>query len=125
MAHRLGPSDLLPAAALAVVALAAAPVPLAQTHASAHPDTRPEIVITATRESDGVLVARVEDAMQADPYLFVSHVSVSAENGVVRLEGVVEDPFDMLQLVRLARRIAGKRRVINEIEVVTGGVDHD
>jgi osmotically-inducible protein OsmY len=83
------------------------------------------VVITASRLSDAVLVARVERAMQDDPYLFANHVSVSAENGVVRLEGFVADPLDMLQLVRLARRIAGKRRVINEIEVVSGGVDHD
>jgi hypothetical protein len=38
---------------------------------------------------------------------------------------VVQDPFEMLQIVRMARRIAGKRRVINEIEVAMGGVDHD
>jgi hypothetical protein len=38
---------------------------------------------------------------------------------------MVEDPFDMLQILRLARRIAGRRRVINEIEVTTGSVDHD
>ncbi|MBV8496797.1 MAG: BON domain-containing protein [Gammaproteobacteria bacterium] len=128
-------SDLLSAAALGVVALVAGPVALPQTHATTpatvsapatvRAEARPEVLITAARESDAVLAARVEVALQSDPYLFVSHVSVSAENGVVRLEGVVEDPFDMLQLVRLARRIAGKRRVINEIEVVSGGVDHD
>jgi osmotically-inducible protein OsmY len=125
VAARHGLSGLLPAAALGVVALAASPAPLAQGHETARAEGRPEVVISATRESDAVLVARVEGAMQSDPYLFVSHISVSAENGVVRLEGIVEDPFDMLQLVRLARRIAGKRRVINEIEVMTGSVDHD
>ena len=35
------------------------------------------------------------------------------------------EPADMMQVVRLARRVAGKRRVINEIEVVTGSTDHD
>lgn len=125
MASRHDPSGSLAAAALGVVALVAAPAPLGQVPAPAHAEIRPEVVITATREADAVLVAKVERAMQSDPYLFVSHISVSAENGMVRLEGVVQDPFDMLQLVRLARRIAGKRRVINEIEVVSGGVDHD
>jgi osmotically-inducible protein OsmY len=125
MAARHGSSGLLPAAALGVAALVASPALLGQAHAPARAETRPEVVISATRESNAVLVAKVEGVMQSDPYLFVNHISVSADNGVVRLEGVVEDPFDMLQLVRLARRIAGKRRVINEIEVITGSVDHD
>jgi osmotically-inducible protein OsmY len=110
--------------ALGVAALVAATAAAAQA-APAPRSGNPEVVITASREPDAVLVARVERAMQDDPYLYVNHVSVSAENGVVRLEGFVGDPFDMLQLVRLARRIAGKRRVINEIEVISGGVDHD
>ncbi len=88
-------------------------------------DSRPEVVVTAGRESDARLAAKVEQTLQGDPYLFTGHISVSAENGVVRVEGVVEDPFDLLQILRLARRIAGKRRVINEIEVMTGSVDHD
>ena len=125
MAARHDPSGSLPALALGVVALVASPVSPGQAPAPAHAETHPEIVITGTRESDAVLVTRVEQALQNDPYLFVSHVSVSAENGVVRLEGVVQDPFDMLQLLRIARRIAGKRRVINEIEFVDGGEDHD
>ena len=37
----------------------------------------------------------------------------------MRVEGIVEDPHDMVQILRLARRIAGKRRVINEIEIVS------
>jgi osmotically-inducible protein OsmY len=118
------PGGSLAALALRVTALVTSATALGQTPAPARGEN-PEVVITATRESDAVLVTRVEQAMERDPYLFVNHISVSAEKGVVRLEGVVEDPFDMLQLVRLARRIAGKRRVINEIEVVSGGVDHD
>jgi BON domain-containing protein len=125
VAARHDRSGSLAAAALGVVALVASPAPLGQVPVPPYAESRPEVLITATRESDAVLVAKVEGAMQNDPYLFVSHISVSAENGVVRLEGVVQDPFDMLQLVRLARRIAGKRRVVNEIEVVSGGVDHD
>ena len=111
--------------ALRVAALVGSAAASAEPAPSSPSAANPEVVITASREPDAVLVARVERAMQDDPYLFVNHISVSAEKGVVRLEGFVGDPFDMLQLVRLARRIAGKRRVINEIEVVSGGVDHD
>jgi osmotically-inducible protein OsmY len=121
---RPDPSGSL-AATLALVALVGSPGLHGQAPVPAQPEIRPEVVVTGTRNPDAVLVAKVELAMQSDPYLFVSHISVSADNGVVRLEGVVQDPFDMLQLVRLARRIAGRRRVINEIEVVSGGVDHD
>jgi BON domain len=134
VATRHDPSGSLPAFALGVVALVASPAPfgqappgqaaLGESASSAH-ETHPEVVITGTRESDAVLVAKVELALERDPYLFVSHISVSAENGVLRLEGVVQDPFDMLQVLRLARRAAGKRRVINEIEFVDGGEDHD
>lgn len=129
MATRHDLSGSLPAFALGVVALVASPAPFGQAApvqaTPGQPETHPEVVITGTRESDAVLVAKVEQALQKDPYLFVSHISVSAENGVVRVEGVVQDPFDMLQVLRLARRAAGKRRVINEIEFVDGGEDHD
>jgi hypothetical protein len=129
MATRHDLSGSLPALALGVVALVASPALRGQAPAPApappHTESHPEIVITGTRESDAVLVAKVEKALQSDPYLFVSHINVSAENGVVRIEGVVQDPFDMLQLLRIARRVAGKRRVINEIEFVDGGEDHD
>jgi len=143
VATRHDPSGSFPAFTLGVAALVASPAPFGQATAvqatpvqspglapreqpaSSTQETHPEVVITGTRESDVVLVAKVEQALQKDPYLFVSHISVSAENGVLRLEGVVQDPFDMLQVVRLARRAAGKRRVINEIEFVDGGEDHD
>jgi osmotically-inducible protein OsmY len=124
VATRHDRSGSFPALALAAVALVASSV-RGQQPVPVPAGVPPEVVISATRESDAVLVAKVEQAMQNDPYLFVSHISVSADKGVVRIEGVVQDPFDMLQIVRMARRIAGKRRVINEIEVAMGGVDHD
>jgi osmotically-inducible protein OsmY len=126
VAARHDRSGSLPALALAaVVALVASPALRGQAPAPAPTGVTHEVVITGTRESDALLVAKVEQAMQNDPFLFVAHISVSADNGVVRIEGVVQDPFEMLQIVRMARRIAGKRRVINEIEVAMGGVDHD
>ncbi len=115
------PGSSLPAAALGVAAWLAAPTALAQAPASTPPrsEPRPEVVVTATRESDALLESKVVQALERDPYLFAGHINVSAENGIVRVEGIVEDPFDMVQVLRLARRIAGKRRVINEIEIVS------
>jgi hypothetical protein len=125
MAVRHNRSDSFAALLLGVAALGVSPALRAQ--AAPPPADKPplEIVISAARERDAALAAKVEQALQNDPYLFTDHVSVSAENGVVRLEGVVTDPFEMRQMLRIARRAAGKRRVINEIEFVDPGVDHD
>jgi osmotically-inducible protein OsmY len=127
MAARRNLSGLLAAATLGVAALVASSDTLAQANSAAasRSDSGPEVVVTATREADARLAAKVAQALDSDPYLFTGHISVSAEGGIVRVEGMVEDPSDMLQILRLARRIAGKRRVINEIEVTTGSVDHD
>jgi osmotically-inducible protein OsmY len=120
-------SGLLPTLALGVAALLASSDMLAQASSAAPAlsEPRSEVVVTATRESDARLAAKVQQALEGDPYIYTGHISVSAEGGVVRVEGMVEDPYDMLQILRMARRIAGKRRVINEIEVTTGSVDHD
>jgi osmotically-inducible protein OsmY len=127
VAARHDPSGSLAAAALGVAALVASPAALAQTSlaAPARSEVRAEIVITATREADALLAAKVERALEKDPYLFTEHVSVSAENGLVRLTGFAEDPFEILQMLRLARRTAGKQRVVNEIELIQGTWDHD
>ena len=77
-----------------------------------------EIVVTADRQSDAAMSAKVTTALREDPYLFGDHVNVTTENGVVRLEGIVSDLPDLFQILRLARRIAGKGRVVNALEFV-------
>jgi glutathione S-transferase len=125
VAVRHNPSGSLPALVLGVAALVASPALRSQAAPEPAEKLPLEIVISAERERDAALAAKVEQALQNDPYLFTDHISVSAEHGVVRLEGFVTDPFEMRQLLRIARRAAGKRRVINEIEFVDPGVDHD
>jgi hypothetical protein len=75
-----------------------------------------EIVVTATRPVDAALAAEVTTALQQNPYIFADHVIVTAENGVVRVEGVVQDLSELYAILRLARRTAGKGRVVNEID---------
>ena len=75
-----------------------------------------EIVVTAQRQSDEALTTRVETALQQNPYIFSEHVTVTTENGIVRVGGVVRDMPELFAILRLARRIAGKGRVVNEIE---------
>lgn len=82
-----------------------------------------EIVVTAVRPSDETTSAQVATALQQDPYIFSDHVTVTTKNGVVRLEGIVRDLSDLCAILRLARRVAGKGRVVNDIEYVP--VDDD
>jgi hypothetical protein len=79
---------------------------------------REQVVITATKPDDAVLTAKVEKALNDDPYIFADHVTVTAKDGVVRLQGIVFGVQDLRRMLVLARRIAGKRRVINELELV-------
>jgi hypothetical protein len=74
-----------------------------------------EIVVTAKR-SDEVLAAKVETALKQNPYIFSDHVTVTAKDGVVTVKGVVNDLIDLLAILRVARRMAGGGRVVNEIE---------
>jgi osmotically-inducible protein OsmY len=75
-----------------------------------------EIVIRST--ADAALTAKVDEALRDDPYVFADHVSVRTENGVVTVEGTVFSVQDMRRVLLLARRAAGKRRLINRLELV-------
>jgi osmotically-inducible protein OsmY len=81
-------------------------------------DVHAEIVVTAVRPSDEATSAQVTTALQQDPYIFSDHVTVTTKDGVVRLEGIVHDLSDLYNILRLARRIAGVGRVVNQIEYV-------
>ncbi len=78
----------------------------------------PQVIVSADRAADPVLQAKIETVLRDDPYIFSDHVTVRAENGVVRVEGIVYNVQDMRRILYLARRIAGKRRVVNLLELV-------
>jgi osmotically-inducible protein OsmY len=84
-----------------------------------------EVVVTATRQSDFLIAAKVTAAVQQDPYIFGDHITVTVDNGVVRLEGIVNDLSDLHRVVRLARRVAGTRLVVNNLELMPLSADHD
>lgn len=79
-------------------------------------DLQREIVVTAPRPTDEALTARVETALRQNPYIYAEHVTVTTEKGVVRVGGVVRDLPELFAILRVARRIAGKGRVVNEIQ---------
>ncbi|MGO9996070.1 MAG: BON domain-containing protein [Steroidobacteraceae bacterium] len=93
-----------------------APVPSARTLDA--------IVVTAKRRPDPVvdekLTQQVAAALHSDPYFYDEHVTVTVKNGVVRLEGVVFDDSDVFDAVRIARRIAGVRRVVTDFYIPDG-----
>jgi hypothetical protein len=113
-----GPGGLLLAATLGRVVLGAPPLLLAQ--ASPGGTKLEEVVITARKEADAALTARVLKVLQDDPYVFADHIEVVTENGIVRLQGIALDYGDLQRTLLLARRVAGRRRVVNEVEVITG-----
>jgi osmotically-inducible protein OsmY len=78
-----------------------------------------EIVVTA-RASDAAIAAKVGAAIAKNPYILGDHVTVTVTNGVVRVGGLVRgEVSDLLAILRVARRVAGKARVVNEIEFQT------
>ena len=85
----------------------------------------PEVIVSATRLEDEALTAKVVQFLKDDPYVFAGHISVVTENGVVRLQGIATDAHDLHRTLFLARRAAGKRRVLNEIELIAVDAPQD
>jgi len=79
-------------------------------------ESQREIVVTASRLSDAALAAAVTTALHQDPYILSDHVSVKVEHGVVTLRGEVREVTNLLAILRLARRAAGGKRVVDQIE---------
>jgi osmotically-inducible protein OsmY len=85
----------------------------------------PTVVVTAKAIiPDAVLAKQVVTALHDDPYFPDMHVVVTINNGVVHLTGFVYDVGDLMAVRRIIkRRVAGARRIVNELEIATGGSD--
>jgi osmotically-inducible protein OsmY len=118
---------LLLATALGVAVLAARPSAIAQAPAAQgrNDAALQEVLITASRQADEAITAKVTKALRDDPYVFADHVGIETENGIVRVRGIVVDLSDLRRTLLLARRVAGRRHVINELELIPLGADHD
>jgi osmotically-inducible protein OsmY len=90
------------------------------------PSTQP-VSITAppTRSADSIadakLAKRVKDALHSAPYFNDEHVTVSVENGAVVLRGFVTSDWDLRDAIRIARRAAGDKRVVDNLSMKLGG----
>jgi osmotically-inducible protein OsmY len=71
--------------------------------------------------SDEEVRNRVQSALHADPYFYDAHVNVSVENGAVVLRGFVFSDWDLRNAIRIARKAAGDRKVIDNLTIKEGG----
>jgi len=67
------------------------------------------IVVTAMkipeRVADVEVRNKVETALHSDPYFYDAHVTVIVKDGVVHLQGVVFDDWDLRTARRLSKRL--------------------
>jgi osmotically-inducible protein OsmY len=75
----------------------------------------------ANSVADEELRNRVQAALHSDPYFYDQHVGVSVENGVVVLRGFVFSGWDLRDAMRIARRAADKRLVVDDLSIEVGG----
>jgi osmotically-inducible protein OsmY len=67
--------------------------------------------------ADEAVKQQVETALHTDPYFYDGHVTVIVKDGVVHLQGVVFDAWDLQVARRISKKIAGAKRVVNELEI--------
>jgi len=83
-----------------------------------------EVVIQAKRQAaDEEVTREVRKNLTSDPWIFAEHVTITTENGVVRLEGFVGDTGERFRILRRCRKIPGTRRVVDALEVVSNDPD--
>lgn len=76
------------------------------------------------READRQMVERVQAALGSDKTLYSSHITVRADNGVVRLTGFVWDPPDLTEAQQVAELVPGVTKVVNNLELQLNGIDN-
>ena len=76
----------------------------------------------AEKQADRAMADRVELALNSDKELYARHITVRADNGVVRLSGFVWDPPDLVEAVRVASAVQGVSRVENALELQRNGL---
>jgi osmotically-inducible protein OsmY len=82
------------------------------------PDT---ITVTANRQhqvADEQLAQDVKAALRSDPIVDDNHVTIIVKNGVVTMQGFVLDAWDLLALRRVAKKVPGVKKIVNDVELV-------
>ena len=115
--NRIGP---LLVAALGVAALAARPPASAQSSAvtSRKATSTEEVVVSAARRADEQVTEQVEKTLTNDPWIYAEHVTLTTRNGIVRVEGITSDAWEMRRILRECRKTPGVRRCLNQLEML-------
>lgn len=69
------------------------------------------------RVADATLASEIDAKLIADPQVAANNIDVDVQDGVVTLSGVVETDFAREHAEKVAQRVDGVRRVINELKV--------
>jgi hypothetical protein len=77
---------------------------------------------TAERAADGDIASGVQAALLADPNIYARHIDVEVNRGVIHLGGFVWDDEDFATARRDAASIPGATAVVNDMELVRGGI---
>jgi osmotically-inducible protein OsmY len=81
-----------------------------------------QIVVTGKKiKTDDEVTKQVEIALRADPYVLDDHVTITTKDGIVALHGLALDNWDVQVMKRIAKRMPGVRRVVDDVEVVLTG----
>jgi osmotically-inducible protein OsmY len=90
-------------------------------NAPAHPLDRSSTGGTSTSPEAAVmnreLNQRVRAALSAEPYFYDRHVDVTVEGDAVVLSGVVFSTWELQEALRVARKAAGNRPVVNMLSI--------
>lgn len=78
----------------------------------------------AQRQADRETAQRVEAALSSDKALYGKHITVQADNGVVRLSGYVWEASDFQTAVIIAEGVEGVTAVVNNLELNRNGNDN-
>ena len=83
------------------------------------------ITVTAKKQAvpktDEEVTKQVEAALRADRYVFDQHVTITTKDGVVTLSGFVLDVWDVYSLKRIVRKMAGVKKVVDQLTLELGG----
>lgn len=70
-----------------------------------------EVVVRATRLTDEQITQQAQQAISNDPWIYSEHITVTTRNGVIRVEGIVQDRGEWFRILDLCRKIRAARRV--------------
>jgi hypothetical protein len=99
-------------------------IPLCVAEVSAQPQAPLKTIVVTGKKPlvpDAEIKEQLEAAMRSDRFFPDQHVTVSIKDGVVTLRGIVFDEWDLRVAKRIAKRIPGVKRVINDLEISLGG----